>query len=489
MFTSLSERLQSALKHLRGETVLSESNIVPAMNEIREALLDADVNLEIAESFVESVREACLGAAVLKNVTPAQQAVKIVYDKLTELMGGGEAVLKDGAKPNIIMMVGLHGSGKTTTSAKLALHLKKKGKNVLLTAADVYRPAAIDQLEVLGGEIGVDVFADRTTQNVPALAMNALEEARRRNADYLIIDTAGRLEIDSVMVQELVQVKQITNAQEILLVADAALGQQAVSVARHFHDALAITGIVLTKLDGDARGGAALSIRKVTSCPVKFAGRGENVEDLDVFYPDRMASRILGMGDIVSLVEKAAEEIDREEAEKLEKKLRKNEFDFDDFLNQLRQMQKMGGLESLLKFLPGGDQIANMPGFDPKQFRYTEAIICSMNKKERANADIIDMPRRKRIAKGSGRPLEEVSQLIKQFTMMKKIMKNSGMMSKLMGGLGNMFGGGMGGMGGLGNMFGGGMGGGFGGMRGGFGGFGGPARGSNYTPPKKKRKK
>ncbi len=481
MFTSLSERLQNALKHLRGEAVLSENNIAPAMNEIRDALLEADVNLEIADSFVRSVREACLGAAVLKNVTPAQQAVKIVYDKLTELMGGGEAALADSAKPNIIMMVGLHGSGKTTTSAKLALHLRKKGKNVLLAAADVYRPAAIDQLEVLGGEIGVDVYSDRALQNVPVLAMNALEEARRRNADYLILDTAGRLEIDTDMVQELVQVKQITGAQEILLVADAALGQQAVSVARHFHDALAITGIVLTKLDGDARGGAALSIRKVTSCPVKFAGRGENVEDLDVFYPDRMASRILGMGDIVSLVEKAAEEIDREEAEKLEKKLRKNEFDFDDFLNQLRQMQKMGGLESILKFLPGGDQIANMPGFDPKQFRYTEAIICSMNKKERANADLIDMPRRKRIAKGSGRPLEEVSQLIKQFQMMKKIMKNNGMMSKLMNGLGNMFGGG--GMGGLGGM------GGMGGMRGGMGGFGGPARGSNYTPPKKKRKK
>ncbi len=494
MFTSLSERLQGALKHLRGQAVLSESNIAQAMNGIRDALLEADVNLEIAESFVAEVREACLGTEVLRSVTPGQQAVKVVYDKLVELMGGGEAELFSGAKPNIIMMVGLHGSGKTTTSAKLALSLKKGGKKVLLTAADVYRPAAIDQLEVLGNEIGVPVYAERGNTNVPALAMNALQEARNSGADYLIIDTAGRLEIDDVMVRELIQVKQLTSAQEILLVADAALGQQAVSVARHFHDALSITGIVLTKLDGDARGGAALSIRKVTGCPVKFAGRGENLDDLDVFHPDRMASRILGMGDIVSLVEKAADEIDRAEAEKLEKKLRKNEFDFDDFLGQLKQMQRMGGLESILKFLPGGDQIANMPGFDPKQFKYTEAIICSMNKKERANADIIDMPRRKRIARGSGRPVDEVSQLIKQFLMMKKMMKNNGLMSKLMGGLGSMFGGGgMGGLGGLGSMFGGGGGmpGGMGGMGGGFGGFGGGfgGRGSNYTPPKKKRKK
>ena len=459
MFNSLTERLQGALKRLRGEATLSESNIAEPMNEIRDALLEADVNLEVAEAFVAEVRSACLGAEVLKSVTPAQQAVKIVYDRLVELMGGGEAQLVTGAKPNVILMVGLHGSGKTTTSAKIALSLKKKNRKVLLAAADVYRPAAIDQLEILGSEIGVPVYADRTQTNVPVLAASALEQARRDGVDELIIDTAGRLEIDDSMVRELVQIKQITNAGEILLVADAALGQQAVSVARHFNDALGLTGIVLTKLDGDARGGAALSIRKVTGCPVKFTGRGENVEDLDVFYPDRMASRILGMGDIVSLVEKAAAEIDREEAEKLEKKLRKNEFDFNDFLAQLRQMTRMGGLESILKFLPGGDQIAGMPGFDPGQFKYTEAIICSMNKKERENADIIDMSRRRRIARGCGRPVEEVSQLIKQFQMMRKIMKNSGMMSRLMGGLGNLFSGGtnglaglMGGMGGMGGM-------------------------------------
>lgn len=492
MFQSLTDRLQGALKRLRGQAVISESNIADAMNDIREALLEADVNLEVADEFVNSVRTDCLGTDVLKSVTPGQQAVKIVYDHLVELMGSGEAQLNSGAKPNVIMMVGLHGSGKTTTSAKIAAHLKKKGKSVLLTAADVYRPAAIDQLQVLGNEIGVPVYAEIGNQNVPALAMNALQQARNTNADYLIIDTAGRLEIDDSMVQELIQVKQFVNAGEILLVADAALGQQAVSVARHFHSALDLTGIVLTKLDGDARGGAALSIRKVTGCPVKFVGRGENIEDLDIFYPDRMASRILGMGDIVSLVEKAADEIDREEAEKLEKKLRKNQFDFNDFLGQLRQMQRMGGIESILKFLPGGDQIANMPGFDTSKFRYTEAIICSMNKKERENADIIDMPRRRRIAKGSGRPVEEVSQLIKQFTMMKKMMGNQGMMSKLMGGLSGLFGGGMGGFGGFGGLGGlGGMGGGMrmppGGM-GGFGGFGG-GRGSNYTPPKKKRKK
>ncbi len=487
MFASLTERLQDAFKHLRGQSTLTESNIEPTMNEIRTALLDADVNLEVAEDFVKDVRSACLGVKVLRTVSPAQQAVKIVYDKLAELMGGGDAALIADAPPNVIMMCGLHGSGKTTSSAKLALMLKKQGKRVLLAAADVYRPAAIDQLEILGQQTGVEVYSERGNQNVPALALNALNRARIISADYLILDTAGRLEIDEAMVQELIQVKAVSGAREILLVADAALGQQAVSVARHFNDALGLTGIVLTKVDGDARGGAALSIRKVTGCPVKFAGMGEGMEDLDVFHPDRMASRILGMGDIVSLVEKAAQEIDENEAKKLEEKLRKNSFDFNDFLNQLRQMSRMGGMESLLKLLPGGSQIANMPGFDPEQFKYTEAIICSMNKKERENADIIDMPRRKRIAKGCGRSVDEVSQLIKQFKMMKQIMGNSGMMNKLMNGLGSMFGGG--GMGGPGGMFGGGgmgrnMGGGMGGFGGGFG-----NRGSNYTPPKKKRKK
>ncbi len=486
MFQTLTDRLQEALKTLRGQSVLTESNTAEAMNGIREALLEADVNITVADEFVKEVRDACLGASVLKSVTPGQQAVKIVFDKLVELMGGDKADLVTGGHPNIIMMVGLHGSGKTTSCAKIALSLKKQGRRVLLAAADVYRPAAIDQLEVLGDEIGVPVFSRRDTTDVPALVKSALEQAKAMTADYLIIDTAGRLEIDETMVQELVQVRDTVKPGEIMLVADAALGQQAVSVARHFHDALHLTGIMLTKMDGDARGGAALSIRKVTGCPVKLVGRGEMPEDLDVFHPDRMASRILGMGDIVSLVEKAAEEIDREEAEKLEKKLRKNEFDFNDFLSQMKQMQRMGGIESLMKFLPGGDKLANMPGFDPNQLRYTEAIILSMNKKEREDAEIIDMSRRKRIAKGCGRSVEEVSQLIKQFLMMKKVMKNRGLMNQLMGSVGSLFS--NGGLGGLGGLFGGGMPG--GGMRpGGFGGGFGGGRGSNYTPPKKKRKK
>ena len=305
MFNSLTEKLQGALKKLRGQAVISESNIAESMLEIRNALLDADVNVAVADEFVENVKKDCLGEAVIRSVTPGQMAVKIVYDKLVELMGTGETELNSGAKPNVLLMVGLHGSGKTTTSAKLARFLKNKQKKVMLVAADVYRPAAIDQLTVLGNEIDVPVYANRDSKDVPAIAAAALSVAKAQNLDYLIVDTAGRLEIDNSMVEELVQVSSVTNAGEILLVADAALGQQAVSVATHFHEKLQLTGIVLTKLDGDARGGAALSIRKVTGCPIKFTGIGEKLEDLDIFYPDRMASRIIGMGDVVSLVEKA----------------------------------------------------------------------------------------------------------------------------------------------------------------------------------------
>ena len=474
MFGNLTDKLQEAFRHLRGVSSITESNISETMGGIRDALLEADVNVEVAEDFVKQVTAECLGDKVLKSVTPGQMAVKIVNDKLTEFMGATESALAEGGKPTVIMMVGLHGSGKTTTTAKLALLLKKKGKKVLLAAGDVYRPAAIDQLEVLGEQTGVEVYSDRGNSNVPALAATALEKAKNTGCDYLIIDTAGRLEIDENMVRELVLVSQTVHADEILLVADSALGQAAVSVARHFNDALHITGIVLTKLDGDSRGGAALSIRKVTDRPVKFVGLGEKLEDLDVFHPERMAGRILGMGDIVSLVEKAAEEIDREEAEKLEAKLRKSEFDFDDFLVQLRQMSRMGGVASILKFLPGGDKLANIPQLDDGQFRRMEAIICSMNRKERANADIIDMSRRKRIAKGCGRKVEEVSQLINQFNMMRKLMKNSGILNSLLGGGG----------GGLGSMLGG-----MGGMPGMGSGTGGMGRGSNFTPPKKKRRK
>ncbi len=471
MFSDLTDKLQNALRRLRGVASLSESNIAEPMKEVLNALLEADVNREVAEEFIAGVSRECLGEDVLKSVTPGQMAVKIVHDKLVEFMGEAESPIAWNAavRPNVILMVGLHGGGKTTTSAKLAALLKKRGKKVMLAACDVYRPAAIDQLEVLGGEVGVEVYAERGETDVCSISRNAVRRAAAENCDYLIVDTAGRLQIDTAMVQELVRLKDTVSPAEILLVADAALGQQAVSVAKHFHDALGITGVVLTKLDGDARGGAALSIRKVTGCPIKFVGVGEKTEDLQVFHPDRMASRILGMGDIVSLVEKAAEEIDREEAEKLQEKLKKSQFDFNDFLGQLRQMSKMGGVEAILKMLPGGGKIAGIPGFEPEQFRRMEAMICSMNKKERENPDLIDMSRRRRIARGSGTTVEQVSQLIKQFTNMRKMMKNVGLFGHSFRGgrLGSMD---MGALAAGGRM---------------------PSfsRGSNYTPPKKKRKK
>ncbi|MDD3118963.1 MAG: signal recognition particle protein, partial [Victivallales bacterium] len=340
MFDSLTDRLQDTFKRLRGQARLTEANMTETLREIRLALLDADVNIRIVKEFVDTIRQDCQGEDVLRSVTPGQQLVKIVNDRLIELMGGGEAALDLKGRPAVIMMVGLHGSGKTTSAAKLAARLKKDKKKVLLVAADVYRPAAIDQLEVLGHDIEVPVFAERNNPDVAAIARRAVDQAIAESYDVVIVDTAGRLQIDQTMVQELVRVSQVTRANEILLVADAALGQEAVSVAEHFHQALGLTGVVLTKLDGDARGGAALSIRKVTGCPIKFVGVGEKIEALEVFYPDRMASRILGMGDVVSLVEKAAEEIDRAEAEKQLKKLKRNEFDFNDFLSQMRQISK-----------------------------------------------------------------------------------------------------------------------------------------------------
>lgn len=469
MFNNLTDKLQEALRKLRGVASLSESNISEAMQDVRTALLEADVNHEVAEEFIAGVSKECLGENVLKSVTPGQMAIKIVHDKLVEFMGEAESPIawNPNARPNVIMLVGLHGGGKTTSCAKLAVQLKKRGRKVMLTACDVYRPAAIDQLEILGKEIDVPVYSERGSMDVCEISKNALKRATDEKCDYLIIDTAGRLQIDTAMVQELVRLSHTISPAEILLVADAALGQQAVSVASHFHDALGITGVVLTKLDGDARGGAALSIRKVTGCPIKFVGVGEKVEDFEVFHPDRMASRILGMGDIVSLVEKAAEEIDKEEAEKLQEKLKKNQFDFEDFLGQLRQMSKMGGIEAILKLLPGGNKLAGMSEFDSSQFKKMEAMICSMNKKERANPDIIDMSRRRRIAKGSGTSLEQVSQLIKQFNNMRKMMRNTGLFGRLLSG------GSVPSMSSIGA----------GGRMPSF------SRGSNFTPPKKKRKK
>ena len=451
MFENLSDKLHDVFKKLRGETQLSEKNIADAMREIRLALIDADVNLEIATEFINAVREKCIGLDVLKSVTPAQQVVKIVNDQLEELLGSEASELIRTKTPSVIMLVGLHGSGKTTTAGKLALKLRRDGRKVLLVAGDVYRPAAIDQLAIIGKEISVPVHVERTSVNVAAIAVNAVDEAAKSGFDTVIIDTAGRLQIDDTMVQELVRIRQAVQPDEVLLVADAALGQEAVSVAEHFHKALDLTGFILTKLDGDARGGAALSIRKVTNVPVKFVGIGEKLDNLEVFYPDRIASRILGMGDIVSLVEKAAAEIDEEEAKALQAKLRKNKFDYNDFLSQLRQITKLGGMESILKFLPGGRQMADaLSAVDKKQFNRLEAIILSMTKEERANPDILDFSRRKRIAAGAGVPPEMVSGLVKQFDGMRKMMRKNGMLGRLLAGdqmpdsavgLGGLFGG------------------------------------------------
>jgi len=432
MFDTLSDKLQDTFRKLRGTAHLSESNIQEAMREIRLALLEADVNIDIVKEFVKTVSEDCIGHEVVRSITPAQQLTKIVNDRLIELMGEAEAPLSLSSSPSVIMMVGLHGSGKTTSAAKLALRLKKDKKKVLLVAGDVYRPAAIDQLEVLGREIDVPVYSERGNPNVAQIAANAIDEAKFQHADVVLIDTAGRLQIDEDMVQELVRVSQSSRAEEILLVADAALGQEAVSVADHFHKALGITGIVLTKFDGDARGGAALSIRRVTGCPIKFIGVGEKIDDMQVFYPDRMASRILNMGDVVSLVEKASEEMDLKEAEKLKEKFKKNQFDFNDFLSQLKQISKLGGAESILKMLPGGRDFSKAVGaLDPKHFSRIEAIILSMTPEERSRPDIVDFSRRKRLAKGSGNSLEQVSGMVKQFNQMRKMMKKTGMFKRL----------------------------------------------------------
>jgi signal recognition particle subunit SRP54 len=449
MFDTLSDKLQDTFRKLRGKAFLSEANIEEATREIRLALLEADVNIEIVKDFIKTISEDCIGREVVKSVTPGQQLTKIVNDRLVELMGDAEVPLNLTTSPSVIMLGGLHGSGKTTTAAKLALKLKKEKKKVLLVAGDVYRPAAIDQLEVLGKEIDIPVYAERNNPNVAQIAANAVDEAKFQHADVVIIDTAGRLQIDNDMVQELVRISQVSRAEEILLVADAALGQEAVSVAEHFHKALNISGIILSKFDGDARAGAALSIRRVTQCPIKFIGVGEKIDDLEVFYPDRIASRILGMGDVVSLVEKASEDIDIKEAEKLKEKFKKNQFDFNDFLAQLKQISKLGGAESILKMLPGGKDMSKAVGsLDPKHFSRIEAIILSMTKEERARPDIVDFPRRKRLAKGSGNTLEQVSGMVKQFNQMRKMMKKTGMLKKLFSG----FGGGDTAMGGLDSM-------------------------------------
>jgi len=429
MFESLSEKLEGAFKSLKGQARISELNIANTVKDIRRALVDADVNYKIAKEFTDTVREKALGEKVLTAVSPGQLMTKIVQDQLTELMGGEESTFNITGNPAVILIAGLQGSGKTTFSGKLANYLKtKKGKSPLLVAADIYRPAAIDQLEVLGGQINIDVYSERENKNAVEIAQNAIKEARAKNKNVVIIDTAGRLAIDEVMMNEVANIKVAINPQEILFVVDSMTGQDAVNTAAAFNERLDFTGVVLTKLDGDTRGGAALSIKYTVKKPIKFVSSGEKMETLDVFYPERMAQRILGMGDIVSLVEKAQEQYDEAEAKKLEKKIRKNQFDFEDFKTQLQQIKKMGNLKDLMGMIPGvGKQLKDVDIKDDA-FKGIEAIINSMTLEERRNPDVINPNRKNRIAKGSGKDIAEVNQFLKQFEQMKGMMK---MMNKM----------------------------------------------------------
>jgi len=431
MFSLLADKLQDVFKDLRGQGKITETNVTDALRTVRMALLEADVDYGVAKDFIARVKDKALGEEVLRSVSPGQQIVKIFHDELKETLGGDSVPLNLN-KPARILMVGLNGAGKTTSSAKLAKWLKKQGKAPLLIASDLHRPAAIEQLKTLGQQIGVPVFTPEPGEtDVLRSAKKALEWCATQNGNVQIFDTAGRQEIDTALVEEIKQLKQFLDPQEVLLVADSATGQQAVSVATHFNDALDITGIILTKLDGDARGGAALSMRSVTKRPIKFAGMGEKMDQFEPFYPDRLAGRILGMGDIVSLVEKAAEAIDEEEAKRMEEKLRKANFDFNDFLAQFKMMRKLGPLENLLGMLPGMSKVKDF-SVDEKQLKRVEAMVLSMTMEERTNPDVINARRRQRIARGSGTSVTEVNDLLMRFSQMRKLMKNMGQMKKMM---------------------------------------------------------
>jgi signal recognition particle subunit SRP54 len=444
VFSQLGDKLQEIFKDLRGHGKISESNIDDALRHVRLALLEADVHFHVAKKFIARVKEKALGEEVLRSITPGQQIVKIFHDELSILLGGDPAPLDLGA-PGRIMIVGLNGSGKTTSSAKIARLLKKQGRDVNLVALDLQRPAAIQQLATLGQQIDVPVFApDPREKNVRRAAEAALQDRpvsaeasasaglrRDEPARQAIFDTAGRQEIDAALIQELKELKEFLQPQEILLVVDAATGQQAVSVATHFNEALNITGIILTKLDGDARGGAALSMREVTQCPIKFVGTGEKLDQFEPFVPERLAGRILGMGDIVGLVERAAESVDAEDAERLERKLRSASFDFNDFLAQFKMMQRMGPLENILGMLPGMSNVQGL-SINEKQLKRTEAIVLSMTSEERTRPEILNARRRQRIARGSGTTVTEVNDLLRRFDQMRKMMKSTGKMKKMM---------------------------------------------------------
>ncbi len=424
MFENLSERLERSFKILKGEGKITEINVAETLKDVRRALLDADVNYKVAKSFTDTVKAKALGMNVLTAVKPGQLMVKIVHDELAKLMGGEATELRLSGRPSVVLMSGLQGSGKTTFSGKLANMLKnKQHKKPLLVACDVYRPAAIEQLKVVGAQVGVPVFAEEDNKNVNEIALHAIQEAKAKGYDVVIVDTAGRLAVDESMMQEIASLKEAVHPDETLFVVDSMTGQDAVNTAKEFNDRLDFDGVVLTKLDGDTRGGAALSIRTVVTKPIKFIGTGEKMEALDVFHPERMADRILGMGDVVSLVERAQEQFDEEEAKRLQKKIQKNKFDFNDFLKQIEQIKKMGNLKELASMIPGVGKAIKDVDIDDNAFNGIEAIIRSMTPQERTNPEVLNQSRRMRIAKGSGTSIQEVNRLVKQFDQTRKMMK------------------------------------------------------------------
>jgi len=440
MFENLSERLESAFKQIKGEGRITELNIAATVKDIRRALIDADVNYKIAKEFTDRVKDKAIGQKVFTAVSPGQLMVKIVKDELADLMGGTEEELNAKGNPAVILIAGLQGSGKTTFSAKLANYLKtKKGLSPMLVAADIYRPAAIDQLQVLGEQIGIEVYSEPENKNAVEIAANSIKESRSKNKNVVIIDTAGRLAIDETMMTEVANIRSAVNPQEILFVVDSMTGQDAVNTAKAFNDRLNFTGVVLTKLDGDTRGGAALSIKYTVHKPIKFVSSGEKMDTLDVFYPERMAQRILGMGDITTLVEKAQAQYDEDQAKKLEKKIRKNQFDFEDFRQQLQQIKKMGNLKDLMGMIPGMGKAIKDVDISDDAFKGIEALINSMTLEERRNPDLINPSRKKRIAAGAGKDLTELNAFLKQFEQMKQMMKMMNKMpmgGKMMPGLG-----------------------------------------------------
>ena len=424
MFENLSERLERSFKILKGEGRITEVNVAETLKDVRKALLDADVNYKVAKTFTDTVKNKAIGQNVLKSLHPSQLMVKIVHDELTTLMGGETAEINYEGHPAVILMSGLQGSGKTTFSSKLANYLKKKkNRNPLLVACDVYRPAAIDQLKVLGEAIGVPVYSEPESKDPVQIALNAIKEAKAKSYNLVIIDTAGRLAVDEAMMNEIAAIKEAVNPTETLFVVDSMTGQDAVNTAKEFNDRLDFSGVILTKLDGDTRGGAALSIRTVVTKPIKFIGTGEKMEAIDQFHPNRMADRILGMGDVVSLVERAQEQFDEEEAKKLQRKLARNQFDFNDFLTQIQQIKKMGNIKDLMAMIPGVGKAVKDLDIDDNAFKGVEAIIQSMTPKERANPDIINTSRKERIARGSGSTMQDVNRLMKQFEQIRKTMK------------------------------------------------------------------